>query len=33
VRPARIEIRTYVCAFLALELFPATRPLPHCRCE
>jgi alginate O-acetyltransferase complex protein AlgI len=28
LRPARIQIPAYVCAFLALELFPATGPVP-----
>jgi len=28
LQPARIQIPAYVCAFLALELFPATGPVP-----
>lgn len=28
LQPARIQILAYVCAFLALELFPATGPVP-----
>ena len=28
LQPARIQIPVYVCAFLALELFPATGPVP-----
>ncbi len=28
LQPARIQIPAYVCAFLALELFPATRAVP-----
>ncbi len=28
LQPARIQIPAYVCAFLALELFPATRSVP-----
>lgn len=28
LQPARIQVPAYVCAFLALELFPATGPVP-----
>jgi alginate O-acetyltransferase complex protein AlgI len=28
LQPARVQIPAYVCAFLALELFPATGPVP-----
>ena len=28
LQPAHIQIPAYVCAFLALELFPATGPVP-----
>jgi hypothetical protein len=28
LQPARIQIPAYVCAFLALELFPATGQVP-----